>query len=489
MSTTKTNKIFFDDGAQGFLILFLLCSLFLNNGIYLFIGALCFAGLSIRLQQPMKPSVFTLIFIYHFLQVAAFILLSNYSEQDINFKSPSSGQATIVAYVGMFFLFYPIVYFQNKIPNLTFHQLKAHAGKLSVKRIFTCYIISFFTAGSLTLLASSFGGYAQITYSIINVKWLFFVLFGFKAILNKEMKREFFIVVILEFLLGFFSYFSNFKTVVFFTGFIYLILLQRVYLRQLIVAGGILLLAFFVGVIWTSIKGEYRSFLNTGSNTQVVSVSQNDALIKLAELTDKQNQSSFDASVNNFFERIQYTYHLAKTMDRVPSVIPYQLGKNLGSTIEFVFTPRILNPDKPSYEATSKTSWYTGIIYAGASSGTSFSLGYFADCYIDFGLFGMFIPLLFLGWIYGVTYFYFVRKSSNNFLFNYAVVGAMFMEFLAFEMDSTFLLGRLAATLLTFFMLKTFFFPWLIKYLSAPVLVQASREDSSEALFVSEKNS
>ncbi|MEO6539131.1 MAG: hypothetical protein ABIT07_00835, partial [Ferruginibacter sp.] len=36
---------------------------------------------------------------------------------------------------------------------------------------------------------------------------------------------------------------------------------------------------------------------------------------------------------------------------------------------------------------------------------------------------------------------------------------------IAFEMDGTFLLGRLFSTILTFFLLKLFFFPWLMNYL------------------------
>ena len=79
-----------------------------------------------------------------------------------------------------------------------------------------------------------------------------------------------------------------------------------------------------------------------------------------------------------------------------------------------------------------------------------------------------------------------MRKSSNNYLFNFAVVSAMYMEFIAFEMDSTFLIGRLFATLLTFFMLKTFFFPWLYKQLIVPepavVKTEASKPTFSSPL-------
>ena len=155
-------------------------------------------------------------------------------------------------------------------------------------------------------------------------------------------------------------------------------------------------------------------------------------------------------------------------MDRVPSVIPYQDGANLGSTLSFVLTPRILNANKGTYDASVRTTKYTGIQYYGAKRGTSVSLGYFADCYIDFGLVGMFIPLLIFGFIYGKSYYYFIRKSSANYIFNFSVVGAIYMELFAFESDSIFVFGRLYINLMVFLLLKIFMFPKLYAYLKQP---------------------
>ena len=71
--------------------------------------------------------------------------------------------------------------------------------------------------------------------------------------------------------------------------------------------------------------------------------------------------------------------------------------------------------------------------------------------------------------MYGYTYRYLMRRASNNFIFNYSLVGAFFLEFLAFEMDGTILLGRFLASLVTFLLLIRFFFPWVINYITIPV--------------------
>ena len=291
---------------------------------------------------------------------------------------------------------------------------------------------------------------------------------------KKKMIKEFLIFVVLEFALGFFSFFSDFKTVFFFLACLLLTFLVRVSLKYLVYALVSLTLLVSLGITWTSIKGEYREFLNKGSSTQTVQVTQSAAIDKLVELAEQERSSD---AAESFFHRLQYTWHIAKAMDHVPEKVPYQEGDNWMESISFALTPRFFNPNKARYDASIKATKYTGIAYLREGSGVSFSLGYFADSYVDFGYYGMFIPLALIGLLYGIVYFYFLKKSSNNFLFNYAVVGALFMEFNALELDSTFLSGRLFATLVVFIALRFFFFPWLIRYLETPdkIVSQSSR--------------
>lgn len=466
MKKQAAGKIQYDEGAQGLLLLLFISQLFLTNGIYLFLGAAVLAYIIYHLQQPLKPSVFTIIFLYHFIQVAANIWLSNYLEKDLDFRSDNMEEATICGFIGLFVLFVPIIYYQNKIPTVSLSSLRVYANKMSIEKTFKAYLIAFFVANALGGVAFVVPGLAQVIFSVINIKWFFFLLFGYQVLLKRRMVKHFVILSGAEFMLGFISYFSDFKTVIFFGAFLAISFIIQVKLKQLFLAIIALVLVVFLAIKWTAIKGEYREFLNQGAKSQNVSVSGSEALNKLIDLGSESVDYEKDDPVYNFLDRIQYTYHLAKTMDRLPAVLPYEYGANIGRTMEFVFTPRFLNPNKPIFKATVKTIKYTGLVYAGYEQGVSFSLGYFADFYIDFGYYGMMIPLLVLGWIFGSTYFYFVRRSSANLVFNYAVVGAMFMEFSAFEADLTYIMGRLFATLLTFFMLKLFFFPWLYKQLA-----------------------
>lgn len=463
------SKILFDNDSLIFLLLLLLSQLFFNNGVYLLFGGICFWVIFSNVQQPFKPSVFSIMLFYHILQIMAGVWLSNYLGKDINYRSAHMDTATIFSYIGLVALFIPIIYYQRKIPTISLQRLKVYADRMSINRTFNAYLLAFFSMNALAGLAFVVPGLTQVIFSFVNIKWFFFILFGFQVILKRQKVMEFVVFVLLEFTLGFLSYFSDFKTVILFGLFIALVFLSRVSFKQILVVAILIYGLFNLAILWTSIKGDYRSFLNQGTKSQTVNVGTGEALNKLINLSESRvNLNNFDDAAVNLFERLQYTYHLAKTMDRIPSVLPFENGSNIAGILSYVTTPRILNPNKPKYEASVRARKYTGLSYAGAAQGVSFSLGYFADCFIDFGYYGMWIPLMILGWIFGSTYFYFLRKSSPNFIFNYAIVGAMYMEFIAFETDGTYLMGRLFATLVTFFTLKLFFFPWLYNYLKEP---------------------
>ena len=465
------STINFDDGSKIILVFLLLMQLLFIDGIYLLGGMAVFFYLFYNLQQPYKPSIFTIILFYHFIQISAAIWQSNSLGKGINYRSPNTDTAIVASYIGLLAVFLPIIFFQNKIPKLNFQKLKDHAYKLSISKTLKVYIISLVVINLLSGIAAFVPALRQIILSLGNIKWFVFLLFGFQSIIKNERRKEFYLLCLLEFGIGFLGYFSDFKTVLFFISIIFLTLLTHFRFNKFLLIIPSLAAIFYGGIFWTSIKGDYRSFLNKGSKTQTVQVEKGEALNKLIELSQNTNESSFDGAKASFYDRLQYTFHFAKTIDRVPSVIPHQDGANLGSTLSFVLTPRLLDPNKGVYDASTRASKYTGIQYNGVKKGTSVSLGYFADCYIDFGIYFMFIPLFIFGYIYGKSYFYFIRKSSTNYIFNFAVVGAIYMELFAFESDSIFVFGRLYINLMVFFLLRIFLFPKLHNYIKEPELI------------------
>ena len=461
-------RMLFDQESKVIFFIILISQLFFQNGFYLFLSVLTIFLIFYFLQQPLKPEVFTLIAANHFLQIIAVIWEANSLGKDINFRSPFMSEAVVASLIGLLVMFIPIIYFQNKLPSLSWTKLKSEAEKFSIDKTFNCYLISFFATNFLSSIAFAFGGYTQIILSLVKIKWIFFLLFGYQSLLKNEKRKLFYFFILFEFITGFYSFFSEFKTVIYFVFILLLGLVEVINLKKVIYGSILAALLGLFALFWTGVKGQYRFFLNEGSKQQVASVSQDEALKKLYDLSTNVDQESLNSSTYQLLDRLQYVYNFAKTIERVPSVISFQEGQNWLDNIEFVTTPRILNSNKATLDPTEKAKKYTGIAYSGARVGASFSLGYFAECYIDFGFMGMMIPLALIGLIYGLTYWYLMKNASRNFIFNYSVVGAFFLEFFAFEMDGTILIGRFLATLLTFFLLIKFFFPWVVTYISIP---------------------
>jgi hypothetical protein len=84
-----------------------------------------------------------------------------------------------------------------------------------------------------------------------------------------------------------------------------------------------------------------------------------------------------------------------------------------------------------------------------------------------------------IGGLYAVLYNYLLKKSSNNPLFNYAVVGAFFLEFAHLEMDGTYLLGRLFSSVVTFYFVLIFLFPFLLRFIT----ISEKKEESSYSIY------
>src|ERR1035437_4307606 len=323
-----------DDGTKMILFIILISQLFFLNGFYLLICMSCFYIGVYFLQQPYKPSVFTIIFLYHFLQIIGGVWLANSLQNDINYRSESMGIATLVSLAGLLIMFAPIIYFQNKIPEITLTTFKKHADQLSINKTFYAYVIAFFVTGSLNGIRWLLPGYTQFILSIVLLKWVFFLLFSFQSILKNKRRKELYLFIIIEFISGFYSFFSDFKTVLFFSAAIYLTLLTNLTVKKILVGGVIVCIIFFAATFWTTVKIQYRIFLNKGEVSQNVEVSRNEALSKLYDLSTQQTGGiSSSSSTSKFLDRLQATYHFAKTMDRVPSIIPYQNGNNWGEKI------------------------------------------------------------------------------------------------------------------------------------------------------------
>lgn len=453
-------------GLAGLMVLVSAFCITMANNMYLILGFAVLLVILVLTWRVYLPNVFTFIMAYHWIQVAAYIFFVNSEwKGDMHFLTDSSASAYLCSLAGlivMSFVFSAVAYKNLQISPEAFMEA---LNKIDPKKVLYLYLILYFLSGLLSRSAFAFGGLTQVFLNIALLKWAGFILLGYLSFKNKQYRIFFIVAFVLDFVGGFFSFFSSFKDVFFYTAIIFMTFIAKINFDVSFKAGLAGIFLFYLAVVWTVIKGDYRSFLNEGSGQQTVNVSQEKAFGKLSDLLSSVDQESIDRGTGSFFYRLQYVYHFAKSMDMVPARIPYQHGAVWRETVEFVAVPRMLNPNKGTLDNSVKATKFTGIPFSGASRGVSFSLGYFADCYVDFGIPGMFIALAVIAFIFAKIYRFFLLKATGNIVVNYAIVIAFFVQFSFFEMDGTFMFGRLFTSFIVFLALKFTVFPRMEKFI------------------------
>ena len=336
----------------------------------------------------------------------------------------------------------------------TSERARAEAAWFSVDRAFTFYLVCFVISEGMRALGGSSAGLAQIAQGVSGVKWVAFFLFGYTALRQRRRLPLVLLVVGFEFIMGI-GFFAGFKEVLFISLIMYFT--ARPSLKPAALISGTVILAFLVlfGATWQSVKGEYRYFLSGGSGDQGTVVSQSEGLLFLRDLVTELTPADLVArGFEPMFERLAYVDYFAIVTDYVPTVIPHEGGALWGGAVRHVLQPRVLFPDKPVLPSdTELTEKYTGLHVA--DTGTSVSLGYMGESYVDFGAVGMLVPVFLLGAVWGLIYAYFVGKARYA-LVGYAFATALLVQAYQFEIASIKLLGGILAKFIVLALLLRF---------------------------------
>jgi hypothetical protein len=144
-------------------------------------------------------------------------------------------------------------------------------------------------------------------------------------------------------------------------------------------------------------------------------------------------------------------YYPALAVSRVPLVLPHTDGAILKQAILHALEPRILFPDKAALRSDSvMVQRYSGIPVAGPQENTSIAFGYAAEGYLDFGVPGMFLPVLLWGVFLGAAYAWFLRTIACRELALATAVVIFWLSLYLFERSWAMTIG-FSGTLMIYF--------------------------------------
>ncbi len=324
------------------------------------------------------------------------------------FGGPELVEATWLSLIGVLVLAIGMRLALVRPPLNAADEAQRESQLLEPANCFMVYLLSVYFFYELGKRAGASPALQQPLLALSTVRWVMVFLLAYAVLQRRKLYSLLAITIALEAGVGFLGYFSGFRSVFF----LLLVVLPTARfafkgwrLVQLILVASVLLV---LSIVWTSIKMEYREFLNQGTGQQEVLVPVPQRIDKLKELVGGLNRESFKDGLEKVILRVSYVNYFALTIMNVPEAIPYEKGALWLGTIKHVLMPRLFFPNKPAINDSERTAYYTGVQVAGEEQGTSISIGYMGESYIDFGPAGMFMPIVLLGFFYGLIYRFFV---------------------------------------------------------------------------------
>jgi len=326
------------------------------------------------------------------------------------------------------------------------------------------------------VLAYGLPGLTQPLLMLAEIKFFFLWTFIYLVFVKQRGYGALAVVIVLESMVGFLGYFAEFKDVFFLILIAYLTARPFFKKRDIVNLVSVGLVLILLSLFWTSIKQDYREFLNQGTGQQIVAIEIPDRFNWVASAAARADAGTFAQSVAEFAERVAYVDFFAYTILRVPALLPHAEGELWGGAIQHIFMPRLLFPDKPELESDSElTMKYTGLYLASEKEGTSISIGYMGESYVDYGFPKMLWPVLALGLLWGLMYRVLLRISPWP-LMNCAACVYVLIHVNQFEIHNVKLLGGTVMTFLVAILWMKLVVPFV-----RPLLLSSSQKRESVA--------
>jgi hypothetical protein len=223
---------------------------------------------------------------------------------------------------------------------------------------------------------------------------------------------------------------------------------------------------FFLGLVWTAVKIDYRDYVNQGQRDQVIRVDLGDRYARLFNLATGLGRPDLSQALADLGDRIAYVDYFSRVLVVVPDILPHEDGALWSGALQHIAMPRLLFPEKAVRPLdTDVTARYTGLDMRAAGRGTSISMGYVAETYIDFGVPLMFLALFALGLVWGWIYRFLLAGPRSLLVLNYGLVIAVLLPLYQFEINNVKLLGGVIMSFLVALLVQRVLFPNILPYL------------------------
>ncbi len=280
------------------------------------------------------------------------------------------------------------------------------------------YIGTVVLQGSLGALAPEYPSIRQIivTFDTARLGVLFLIL---RRLCSPRPRWGLVaLVVSVEIVLGITGFFAGFREPVVLAVLAVLEIFDRRNKRHWLAIGVGGAAAVMLGLLWMSIRVEYRKEYVEVDKFQA---SRSDRVEKIGSLTSaflSSESTDLWRATDTLVDRLWTVYYPALALARVPRVLPHTNGAIFSAALVHIVTPRVFFPNKAELPSDSEeVRKYSGVHVAGRETNTSIAFGYAPESYVDFGIPLMFVPVFGFGVAVGFLYALFRQLIWHRELF------------------------------------------------------------------------
>jgi hypothetical protein len=420
------------------------------------------------LWRPGEPPTLLLVASIHLLQVTTALFYANFSNVHINTLSGYGVDIEYATFVALgavlcLILGMKVGHAGSALPSSVAAQKEAR--NWSPRDAFRFCLVTLGISLVFTQLSALSEGTRQLFLAGAGIQWLGLFLLAYVCLSQKSGLGFFLAAVALEVALGFTGFFGQFKEVFYVLFVAFAAAKPKLKFHTVAVLIFTALVALLFSAFWSSIKVEYREFLNKGSEAQEVLVPLED---RMEFLVSRVSEADTDTLINGFellVKRMSYVEFFGATLKFVPDGRPHEFGAMSWAAVSHILVPRLFDPDKARLPSdTAVTLAYTSLPMT-LRPGVSISIGYAGELYIDFGVFGMFACMGLIGLFYGKASAFIERKFSSV-LLGYGASIALVMPGVLFETSLPKVLGAVCTSFIMLLFMSKFVLPFALNLLA-----------------------
>lgn len=439
----------------------LVLSILATNSYLTILSIIILILIILLVWRPNEPPVLPMVLALQWLQSSMVIFQANFYGIAVNdyYPNQNTDTAAVLSMVGVLAVALGVRLTIGKTRLRNSAEIRLMLADYSIKKIFYFYLVSMIVLFALKIVSRSVPALTQAVLGLNNIQWaIFFIL---ACVAFSKRKGLLFLGLALLFELGtsFFTGWSSWKEPLFIVGLAYLTISPKISFTKLVKISPLFVLLLYLSVAWSLQKTEIRTMRGSQTIAQ-----QTSGVIRML---DYENVTEyFSDGMVMLTDRISYVDYFARVMRVVPDLLPHENGTLWWRAVTHVLQPRLLFPGKEALISDSMTtSFYTRDRVSGdGGEATSIGVGYFAESYIDFGPYFMFIPILILGMVAGYVYRYFLKREGDRIIgmaFNTTIFISVFK---AIETSNVKIVGALISSFIVLALAKRYGSVYFIRY-------------------------